>query len=100
MKELSPFRYFKTSPEVIRLAVTMWIRLPLSLRQVEGLLFERGNRRLHASLYNFSGGFSWYLFGPENRLQYDIAGTLGNCSWAISSAPTIRTPGPTTSVSI
>jgi Domain of unknown function (DUF2341) len=32
-------------------------------------------------LYNFSGGFSWYLFGPDNRLQYDIAGTLGNGSW-------------------
>ena len=32
-------------------------------------------------LYNFSGGFSWYLFGPENRLQHDIAGTLGNGSW-------------------
>jgi hypothetical protein len=31
-------------------------------------------------LYNFSGGFSWYL-GPENRLQYDIAGTLGNGAW-------------------
>jgi len=29
-------------------------------------------------LYNFSGGFSWYLFGPDGRLQYDIAGTLGN----------------------
>jgi Concanavalin A-like lectin/glucanases superfamily len=27
-------------------------------------------------LYNYSGGFSWYLFGPDNRLQYDIAGTL------------------------
>jgi hypothetical protein len=26
------------------------------------------------------GGFSWYLFGPDNRLQYDIAGTLGNGS--------------------
>jgi hypothetical protein len=32
-------------------------------------------------LYNFSDGFSWYLFGPDNRLQYDIAGTLGNGSW-------------------
>jgi hypothetical protein len=32
-------------------------------------------------LYNYSGGFSWYLFGPDNRLQYDIAGTLGNGSW-------------------
>jgi hypothetical protein len=32
-------------------------------------------------LYNFNGGFSWYLSGPDNRLQYDIAGTLGNGSW-------------------
>ena len=31
--------------------------------------------------YNYSGGFSWYLFGPDNRLQHDIAGTLGNGSW-------------------
>ena len=38
----SPFKYFKTSPEVIRLAVMMYIRYPLSLRQVEDILFERG----------------------------------------------------------
>ena len=35
------FRYFNSSPEVIRLAVMMYIRYPLSLRQVEDLLFER-----------------------------------------------------------
>ena len=38
----NPFKYFKTSPEVIRLAVMMYIRYPLSLRQVEDILFERG----------------------------------------------------------
>jgi len=38
----NPFRYFNSSPEVIRLAVLMYIRYPLSLRQVEDLLFERG----------------------------------------------------------
>ena len=37
-----PFRYFNSSPEVIRLAVMMYVRYPLSLRQVEDLLFERG----------------------------------------------------------
>ena len=37
----NPFRYFNGSPEVIRLAVTMYFRYPLSLRQVEDLLFER-----------------------------------------------------------
>ena len=38
----SPFRYFKTSPEVIRLAVMLYIRFPLSLRNVEGLRHARG----------------------------------------------------------
>ncbi len=37
----NPFRYFNSSPEVIRLAVMMYIRYPLSLTQVEDLLFER-----------------------------------------------------------
>ena len=38
----SPFRYFKTSPEIIRLAVILYVRFPLSLRNVEDLLHERG----------------------------------------------------------
>ncbi len=38
----NPFRCFNSSPEMIRLAVMMYIRYPLSLRQVEDLLFERG----------------------------------------------------------
>jgi len=38
----NPFRYFNSSPQVIRLAVMMSVRYPLSLRQVEDLLFECG----------------------------------------------------------
>jgi transposase-like protein len=38
----NPFRYFNSSLEIIRLAVLMSVRYPLSLRQVEDLLFERG----------------------------------------------------------
>jgi len=38
----NPFRYFNSSPEVIRLTVLLYLRYPLSLRQVEDLLFERG----------------------------------------------------------
>jgi transposase-like protein len=41
-KPASPFRYFNSSPEVIRLVVLMYVRFPLSLRNVEDLLFERG----------------------------------------------------------
>ncbi len=38
----SPFRYFKTLPEIIRLAVMMYVRFPVSLRNVEDLLHKRG----------------------------------------------------------
>lgn len=41
-KPASPFRYFNLSPELIRLVVMMYVRFPLSLRNVEGLLLERG----------------------------------------------------------
>ena len=37
----NPFRYFNSSPEVIRLTVMMYVRYPFSLRQVEDLLPER-----------------------------------------------------------
>jgi hypothetical protein len=42
MTLFSPFRYFKTSPEVIRLAVMIYARYLLTLRNVEGLLNKRG----------------------------------------------------------
>ena len=38
----NPFRYFNSSPEVIRPTVMMYIRYLLSLRQVEDLLQELG----------------------------------------------------------
>jgi putative transposase len=42
MTKRSPFRYFTTSPEIIRLAVMMCVRFPLSLRNVEDLPHEQG----------------------------------------------------------
>ncbi|HJO68512.1 MAG TPA: IS6 family transposase [Rhodospirillales bacterium] len=53
------FRYFNSSPEVIRLAVLMYIRYPLSLRQVEDLLLERGIDICHETVR-----FWWNRFGP------------------------------------
>ena len=46
----SPFRYFKTSPEIIQLAAMMYVRFPLSLRNVEDLLHERGIDVCHESV--------------------------------------------------
>jgi len=41
-KPPSAFLRFNSSPEVIRLVVMMYVRFPLSLRNVADLLFERG----------------------------------------------------------
>ncbi|MFD1196657.1 IS6 family transposase [Seohaeicola saemankumensis] len=59
MIKSSPFRYFKTSPEVIRLAVMLYIRFPLSLRNVEDLLHKRGVDVSHEAVR-----FWWHRFGP------------------------------------
>ena len=59
MTKSSPFRYFKTSPEIIRLAVMMYVRFPLSLRNVEDLLHERGIEISHETVR-----FWWNRFGP------------------------------------
>ncbi len=42
MSKINHFKYYKTSPEIIKLAVMYYVRFPLSLRQVEDILYERG----------------------------------------------------------
>lgn len=55
----SPFRRFNSSPEIIRLVVLMYVRFPLSLRNVEDLLAERGIDLSHETIR-----FWWNRFGP------------------------------------
>jgi putative transposase len=55
----NPYRYFHSSPEVIRLVVMMYVRFPLSLRNVEDLLFERGIDLCHETVRLW-----WTRFGP------------------------------------
>ena len=43
----NPFRYFKTSREIIQLGVMIYVRFPLSLLNVEDLLHERGIEICH-----------------------------------------------------
>ena len=58
-KPASPFRCFNSSPEIIRLVVMMYVRYPLSLRNVEDLLAERGIDLCHETVR-----FWWNRFGP------------------------------------
>jgi putative transposase len=64
----SPFRYFKTSPEVIRLAVMLYVRVPLSLRNVEDLLHERGVEVCHEAVRYWSRRFG-PMFAAEIRAR-------------------------------
>ena len=59
-KSDDPFRWFDSSPEVIRLVVMMYVRYPLSLRNVEDLLFERGIDICHETVRHW-----WNRFGPK-----------------------------------
>ena len=58
-KPQSPFRYFHSSPELIREVVMLYVRFPLSLRNVEDLLFERGYDLCHETVRLW-----WNRFGP------------------------------------
>ena len=55
----NPCRYFNSSPEVMRLAVMVYMRYPLSLRQVEDILFERGIDICHETVR-----YGWDRFAP------------------------------------
>ena len=58
-KPPGPFHRFNSSPEVIRLVVMICVRFPLSLRNVEDLLFERGIDVCHETVRQ-----GWNRFGP------------------------------------
>ena len=58
-KVVNPFRYFPSSPEIIRLAVLLYVRFPPSLRKVVDLLFERGIDVCHETVRLW-----WNRFGP------------------------------------
>ncbi len=58
-KPPSPFKRFNSSPEIIRLVVMMYVRFPLSLRNVEDLLADRGIDICHETVRHW-----WNRFGP------------------------------------
>jgi hypothetical protein len=55
-----PFRYFKTSHEIIQLAVMLYVSFRLSLRNVEDLLHDRGVDVSYESVR-----YWWHRFGRK-----------------------------------
>ena len=87
------FRYFKTSPEIIQLSVVLYVRFPLSLRNVEDLLDERG---VDVSYESFR--YWWHRFGSQfaSEIKKRRAGgmrrrQMNNHAWARYSNSTSAT---------
>ena len=59
MIKYDPFKGFHSGPEIIRLAVMLYVRFPLSLRNVENLLHERVVDISHETVR-----YWWHRFGP------------------------------------
>ena len=59
MSEIKPFKYYKSSPEIIKLAIMYYVRYPLSLRNVEDILHERGIDICHETVR-----YWWNKLGP------------------------------------
>ena len=72
------FRYFKTSPEIIQLAVMLYVRFPLSLRNVEDLLHERGVDVSYESIRCW-----WHRFGSQfaSQIKKRRAGVMQSSNW-------------------
>ena len=80
MSKQNPFKYYKTSPEIIKLAVMYYVRYPLSLRQVEDILFERGIDVCHETIR-----YWWNKFGTKftKDLNKKASSSPSNWRWHI-----------------
>jgi len=80
MNKKDPFKYYKTSPEIIKLAVMYYVRYPLSLRQVEDILHERGIDVCHETIR-----YWWNKFGTlfAKDLKKKASNSHSNWRWHI-----------------
>ena len=76
------FRYFKTSPEIIQLAVMLYVRFPRSLRNVEDLLHERA-----VGLSYESVRYWWRRFDSKfaSKIKKRRAGGMQSRNWKMHS---------------
>lgn len=80
MSKQDPFKYYKTSPEIIKLAVMYYVRYPLSLRQVEDILYERGIDVCHETIRYWWNNFG-HIFAKEMKKKSNMSHS--NWRWHI-----------------
>ena len=77
----NPFRYFKTSPEIIQLSVMMYIRFPLSLRNVEDILHERGIDICHETIRQWADRFGTYFASKIRKRRSEAMRQVPQWRW-------------------
>ena len=77
----NPFRYFKTSPEIIQLGALMYVRFPLSLRNVEDLLHERGIDVCHESVRLWVDRFGSYFADKIRKRRSEAMRRVKQWRW-------------------
>ncbi|MFT6006754.1 MAG: putative transposase [Pseudoalteromonas tetraodonis] len=80
MLKRNPFKYFKTSHEIIRLAVMYYLRYPLSFRQLEDILHERGIDISHETIRFWVERFGLEFAGEIRRKR---RGFQSNWRWHV-----------------
>jgi putative transposase len=81
-KPVSSFRYFNSSPEMIRPVVMTYVKFALSSRNVEDLVAERGIDICHETVR-----FWWNRFGGccQTKVTRSGSATLRPWFWAAAS---------------
>ena len=78
------YHHFRTSPEIIQLAVMLYVRFPLSMRNVEDLLHERGVNVSYESVW-----YWWNRFGLKkpwkNCRMFTNTALLAECNGTVSN---------------
>ena len=83
MSKTNPFKGFQSSPEVIRLAVMLYVRFPLSLRNVEELLHERGIDVSHETIQSWGLWFGPMFAAEIRRKRIDRMRAYSNWRWHV-----------------
>jgi len=78
---MSIFRYFKTALEIIRLTVMMYVRYPLSLRNVEDLRHERGIDITYETVRFWRNRFGTIFAAEIRRSRVQAMRSFRNRCW-------------------
>jgi putative transposase len=81
MAKRDPFKYFHSSPEVIRLAVMMYVRFTLSLRNVDDLLHERGIEVSYETIRFWWNRFGSFFAAEIRRKRVQNLREYSNWRW-------------------